>query len=387
MKIDSIVNRYLIKEMVPPFFISLIFFTFIFLIAEILELTDLVVNYRVSLLNILLILFFSLPQFLEFVIPMSVMLAVLLAFLRLSSDNEMTALRAGGISLYSMLPPVLLFSLLGFGITVFMSVYGLPWGRLAAKELTYKSVVSNINIGMKERRFNDGFDGVMLYIDKIDKKNNELLNIYIEDKRTKDVVSTVISPRGKLFSDKDKLSYQLRLYKGMVNQVNPDDKSGHVIRFDTYDIFLTVQETKSIVKSAQKDEKEMKFSELIRHTGPGVKKDLQYYEVLLELHKKFSLPFACFALGVVAVPLGVRFRSVRRSFGLGLGGIFFLLYYILMAIGVILGESGKVHPGIGMWFPNIVLGGIGIFLLLKAARGHAGGGEGMYTKMRKLFQN
>ncbi len=385
MKIDSIVNRYLIKEMIPPFLINLVFFTFIFLIAKMLDLTDLVVNYSVSLFDILLILFFSLPQFLEFVIPMSVMLAVLLAFLRLSSDNEMTALKAGGVSLYSLLPPVLLFSLLGFELTGFMSIYGLPWGRLAAKELTYKSVASNISIGMRERRFNDSFEGVMLYIDKIDKKNNELLNVFIEDKRTKDIVSTVVAPRGKLFSDKDKLSYQLRLYKGMVNQVNPSDKSGHIIKFDTYDIFLAIKETMSIEKSAQKDEKEMKISELMRHTASGKNKDLQYYEMLLELHKKFSLPFACFALGVIAIPLGVRFRSVRRSFGLGLGGIFFLLYYFLMAIGVILGENGTVHPGIGMWLPNIVLGGIGIFLLIKASKEHNVGGEGLFNRMRNLF--
>ncbi len=385
MKIDSIVNRYLIKEMIPPFFINLVFFTFIFLIAKILDLTDLVVNYRVSLLDILLVLFFSLPQFLEFVIPMSVMLAVLLAFLRLSGDNEMTALQAGGIGLRRLLPPVLLFSLIGFELTGFMSVYGLPWGRLAAKELTYKSIASNINIGMKERRFNDSFEGVMLYIDKIDKKNNELLNIYIEDKRTKDVVSTVVAPSGKLFSDKDKLSYQLRLYKGMVNQVNPADKSGNVIRFDTYDIFLNVQEAKPIANSAQKDEKEMNFSELVRHTASGVKKDLQYYEMLLELHKKFSLPFACFALGIIAVPLGVRFRSVRRSFGLGLGGLFFLFYYFLMAVGVILGENGTVHPGIGMWFPNLVIGGIGIFLLLNVSKDNTGIGEGLRNRMKNLF--
>ena len=112
MKINTIINRYLLKEMMPPFVINLAFFTFIFLMTKILEITNLIVNYRVSLLNVLLMLIYSMPFFLEFIIPMSVMMAVLLTFLRMSGDNEIIALKSGGMSMYGLLPPVLLFCLL-----------------------------------------------------------------------------------------------------------------------------------------------------------------------------------------------------------------------------------------------------------------------------------
>ncbi len=171
MKLNSIVHRYIFLEMIPPFFINLVFLTFVFLMTKILDITNLIVNYRISLWAVILMLIYSMPFFLEFVIPMSVMMAVLLTFLRLSKDNEIVALKAGGVSVYGLLPPVLMFSLMGCILTAFMAIYGLPTGRLAFKTLAFKVVSSNLNIGLKERTFNDKFDGVMLYVNKVDLKN------------------------------------------------------------------------------------------------------------------------------------------------------------------------------------------------------------------------
>ena len=95
--------------MIPPFVINLLFFNFIFLLTKILDITNMIVNYRISLFDVLLLLIYSMPHFLEFVIPMSVMMTILLTFFRMSSDNEIVALKAGGMSIYKLLPPVLLF--------------------------------------------------------------------------------------------------------------------------------------------------------------------------------------------------------------------------------------------------------------------------------------
>ncbi|TFH40816.1 MAG: LptF/LptG family permease [ANME-2 cluster archaeon] len=92
MKTNTIINRHIFAEMIPPFFINIVFFLFVFLMAKVLELTDLIVNYKVGLSSVFLMLFYSIPFFLQFVIPMSIMMAILLTFLRLSSDNEIIAL-------------------------------------------------------------------------------------------------------------------------------------------------------------------------------------------------------------------------------------------------------------------------------------------------------
>ncbi len=82
MNPNAILNRYILKEMIPPFLMNLVFFVFVFLMRQVLEITNLIVNYQVGFVNFILLLAFSLPFFLVYIIPMSVMLSVLLTFLR-----------------------------------------------------------------------------------------------------------------------------------------------------------------------------------------------------------------------------------------------------------------------------------------------------------------
>jgi len=367
MKINSIAYRYVFTEMIPPFAVNLVFFTFVFLMAKILDITKMIVNYKISLSSVFLLLIYSIPHFLEFVIPMSIMISILLTFLRLSSDNEITAFKSGGVSIYGLLPPVLLFCLFGCLLTGFMSIYGLPWGRMGFKELTLKVASSHADIGLKERTFNDSFKGMMLYMNKIDLKSKNLIDVFIEDKSNKNVVSTVVAPRGNLFSDSEKPSFRLRLYSGTINQVDLNKRAVHSINFETYDINLDLKKAVSAAQGGLKDEKEMNLGELRRYLNTVIKKDVQYYAALIEFHKKFAFAFACFSLGILAVPLGVQSRLAKRSFALLLGLVSFLLYYLMLSAGYVFGETGIYPPVVGMWVPNIVMGGLGVFLLVRTA--------------------
>jgi len=353
MKISSIIYRYVFKEMIPPFVINLIFFTFIFLMVEMLKVTNMVVNYRVGVFTVLIMLAYSTPYFLTYVIPMSIMIAVLLTFLRLSGDNEIVALKTSGMSTYGLLPPVMLFCLFGCLLTFFMTAYGMPWGRLSFKELSYKIVSSNLEIG--------------LYVNKIDPKSKELQDIFIEDKRSQNIVSTVVAPRGKLFSEPDEYIYHLLLYNGVIYQADVKNRSTKYIDFDTYEIQLDIEQVSSSLQPGPKHRKEMNLVELRNYLNNRTQRDSNYYNTLMELHKKFSIPIACFALGLLAVPLGIQSGSTKKSFGLVLGMIFFLIYYLLLTVGLVFGETGTCPPVIGMWVPNIVMGALGLYLLNKTA--------------------
>ena len=369
MKINSIVHRYIFLEMIPPFFISLAFFTFVFLMTKILDITNLIVNYSISMTKIGLLLFYSMPYFLVFVIPMSVLMAVLLTFLRLSNDNEIIALKAGGVSLYRLLPPAMLFCFIGSIATAFMAMYVSPWGRWSARYLVYDVAQSNISIGLKERTFNDSFSGVMLYADKIDIKENSLFNVFIEDSRNDRVVSTIVSPRGALYKNPKDLSYRLRLHNGTINQINIGQKVSNSMKFETYDVILDIRSAIHKAKQdSKKEEKEMYINELNEYLTTAKHKDTRYYKSLIQFHNKFSIPFACIAFGILGVPLGVQSKSDRKSYGLVLGLIFFLLYYLLLLMGWILGKSGTFPPLMGSWVPNIVIMVIGLFLLFRTAR-------------------
>jgi lipopolysaccharide export system permease protein len=367
-KFNSIINRYVFREMLPPFAINLVFFSFIFLMTKILFITNLIVNYHIGMAKIGWLLVYSMPTFLIFVIPMSVMMAVLLAFLRMSVDNEIIALKTGGVSLYRLLLPAMAFCCMGWGLTAFMAMYGSPWGKTSFQQLVYDVAASNVNVGLKERTFNDSFDGVMLYAQRIDLKENILRDVFIEDQRNEKIVTTIVAPKAKIFSNPEKLSYLLRLYDGSINQVNIRRKVSNAVTFETYDLSLEIKTMVDKAKErSKKDEEEMYVHELIKYLQSSPEKNTAYYKTLIELHNRFSIPLSCLALGILAIPLGVQSKSSRKSYGLGLGLFFFILYYLLLSMGWVLGKSGTYPPVIGVWMPNLIMGGIGIILLLRTA--------------------
>ena len=367
MKITSLINRYILTEFVPPFIVNVLFFTFIFLMAELIQITNWIINYNINLLTIILMIVYQTPYFLIFVIPLSIMITVLLTFLKLSSENEILAIKSGGISIYGLLAPVGAFCLIGFALTTFMTLYGQAWGRTALRELTIQVVSESIDIGLKERTFDDSFNGVTLYVNEINLKNRSLVDVFIEDNRQPDKVNTVIAPRGIIFNDPDNATAHLRLFNGSIHQTNLNDKTAHAIQFDTYEISLDTQRSANRLKTKPKRPKEMSIGELRRFIRDAASKDGRYFSILLELHRRLSIPFGCFALGLIAVPLGVQSRSAKRSFGLVLGLLLFLFYYLLMSIGKVYGETGVYPPQIGMWLPNVIIGGIGVYFLIRTA--------------------
>jgi lipopolysaccharide export system permease protein len=369
MKINSIISRYVLREMIPPFVVSTLVLTFIFLMAKILDITDLIVNYGVSISSVLLMLIYSTPSFMVFVMPMSIMMGVLLCFLRLSHDNEVIALKASGFSIYRFLPAVFVFCLTGYLVTCLMSIYGSPWGRLSFKGLLLETATSNVDIGLKARTFNDSFKDVMLYVSEIDPQDKILTDVFIEDRQTPDMVSTIIAPKGQFLSDPASLTFGLTLFNGIVNRVDLKNKAVHSVSFDTYDFNLELAQVLSAKKFGRKGRKEMSLAELRHKLGTAVRKDAKYNLALMEYHKKFSLPFACFALGLLAVPLGIHSRSSKRSFGMVLGVLFFLIYYLLLSAGWVFGEAGMFPPVLGMWVPNLVIGSVGLYLLILSAKG------------------
>jgi lipopolysaccharide export system permease protein len=352
--------------MIPSFILGVVFFSFVFLMAEMLKITNLIVNYGVGLLTVVMMLIYTTPYFLVFVIPMSTMIAVLLTFLRLSADNEIVALKTGGLNIYRLLPPVLLFCAISCGLTLIMNLYGLPWSKTAINKLSLEIISANLDIGLKERTFNDSFNGVMMYVNKVDVKNNTLIDVFIEDKRNKDAVSTVVASRGKLFSKPGAMVYHLRLYKGIINQVGLEARTANSINFDTYDITLDLKKAAANL-SSRRHRRELSLSQLRQFIKSAPQKDAQYYKLLLEFHKKFSIPFACFALGILAIPLGIKSKSAKRSTGLVLGLFFFLIYYLILSTGMVWGETGDYPPLVGMWLPNVVMGALGVYLLVKTA--------------------
>jgi lipopolysaccharide export system permease protein len=300
-------------------------------------------------------------------------MAILLTFLRMSNDNEIMALKSCGINPHHFLAPVLAFCLLGGGLTAYIAMVGMPWGNRSFNLQAIELAQAHVDTAIKERTFIDGFNGLTLYINHVDMQSKSLQDIFIQDSRTAGIHNTIIAPRGRLTigsseGTTDRNVLRLTLLDGILNQVNLEDRSAHTVEFQSYDMRLDLKE---LVSSASKRKRidEMTMDELYSHIESNKqKKKESYYVALCRLHEKFALPFACFALGIMALPLGIQPRRDRRSFGIVIGTILFLVYYIMLSTGWSLGESGSVPPIIGMWAPNIIIGGIGIYLYIRCMR-------------------
>ncbi|MBS3808631.1 MAG: LPS export ABC transporter permease LptF [Desulfobacterales bacterium] len=385
MKINTIVNRFILRELIPPFFMSLAFFMFVFLMRQILDITNMIVNYQVSLLAFLLMIIYSMPYFLVYIIPMSVMMSVLLTFLRMSSENEIVALKSGGISLYSVIIPVMTFAVAGFLIAVFMAAYGMPWGKSAYERVSMNVMQSNFSVGIKERQFIDNFEGIMMYVNEVDMQSRRMYGVFIEDSRKEGPGSTVVAPEGSIFRGEDPYTFVIRLYDGVVSKVDPAGQSADAIRFDTYDIRLDPKRAGAGGESRSRDEEEMGLAEMQRYLKSAEPGGKRYYSILSEFHRKFSIPFACIALAILAMPLGIQNVSARKSAGLGIGLFCFLLYYLLLSGGMVVGESFMYPPAPLLWAPNVIMGGLGIYLFIKAANDSpAAPLQGIYKAARML---
>ena len=303
-----------------------------------------------------------------FILPMSVMLAVLLTFLRLSSDNEIVALKSCGLSVYGLLPPVLFFSFIGSLLTIFIALYGVPRSKTALEDMALRVAASNVDIGLKERTFNDAFKGVMLYVNRIDLKDKKLIDIFVEDKRKPDIVSTVVAPEGRLLSEPGRYIFHLALSNGTIHQTNLQERSATSIRFDTYNLSLDLQKEFKGIEGRRKRLEEMSIAELRKLINDSPDKNKRYYEAQIIMHRRFSIPVACMTLGLLAFPLGLQSKSRKRSYGLILCLFFFLLYYLMLTAGYAFGEKGTYPPVIGMWLPNLVMAGIGLYFIFQAAK-------------------
>lgn len=208
----------------------------------------------------------------------------------------------------------------------------------------------------------------MLYVNRIDLQSKRLVDIFIEDKRQPDVVSTVIAPEGKLFSESGKYVFHLRLFNGTIHQTNLKDRSANSIQFSTYNIQLDLSQELSRNEEREKSREEMSIRELRRYIENSPEQDTGYYKAKMVLHRRFAIPVACFALGLLAFPLGIQSKTSKRSFGLILGLFFFFFYYLLLTAGYTFGETGLYPPVIGMWLPDVVIAVIGVYFFIQTLR-------------------
>jgi len=352
----KIIHIYIFKEMVPTFITGLILFTFLVLAGRVLKLTEWMVNHGTGISQVLLIIVYTIPYVLFFTLPMATLLASLIAFSRLNEDNEILALKSSGISLYQILPPVVTFSIISYVLASFIAIYLFPVGNHSMARLLFEIAQSNTSIGIKQGVFNDNIPNIVLYANHISAHDHTMEGVFIFDERDPSISNTIIARKGRMMSDPKKMSINLQLIDGSSFMVSKDLDSSKRLRFQSYDLLIELEDIMSRFSSRMKGEKEMSISELRSHLKKAKKATVRHNILAIELQRKFSIPFACLLLGLIGFPLGLMMRAQRRSWGIALSIVIFVVYYILLSAADSLGETGALNPVIAMWIPNMVLG-------------------------------
>ncbi|MHC1697281.1 MAG: LPS export ABC transporter permease LptF [Geobacteraceae bacterium] len=355
---------YILKEITVPFLLGFAVFTFVLLMGRFMKLADLVIAKGVPVSDVARMLLYMLPSFSFITIPMSFLLALLLAFGRLSADNEITALKSGGISLYGILAPVFFFAFLAYLATSAITVYALPWGNTSFKTLLYNAINVRVNISLKDQVFNDDFPGLVIYVARYDEQNHQITGVLIYDERNAKEPSTIFARRGMIMTDPKRKALRLRLIDGGIHRMQ--GKSDYqLMEFDSYDLSVSFDQKYKIVPTV--NELDMSFNEL-RHAmvlpgvAPNILRDLR-----LEFHRRLAFPFACFVFALIGVPLGLQNRRSGKSSGFSLCLGVLLTYYIVLSIGKSLGQNALVSPAIAMWIPNLLFISLGLYLFKKTA--------------------
>ncbi len=266
-----ILDRYVWKELVTPFCLGLLIFTFLLLVDRIFDLTDLIINKGVPVRLVLMMLVYISPAILVLTIPIGFLLAILVAFGRLSADMEVVALKACGVSPLRLLWPVVVFGLGVTAATAYLMIDSVPKSNYAFKSLVFEIVRTQATVGLKERLFNDTFGSFVIYVDEIATDQVGLRNVFVSDERKPDEQRFITAREGRLLSDEVNRRVTLRLIDGAIHETSPRALQKYrEVRFRLYDITLVLENPLLKQGGASKGDREMSLAELRKATQNAI---------------------------------------------------------------------------------------------------------------------
>src|SRR5574341_494778 len=424
----KILPLYILREHLGPFLFGLFIITFVLVMDFILEILNLIITRGLNAYTVLQMFGLNLAWMLALSIPMAVLVATLMAFGRMSADNEITALRATGVSLYRLVTPIIIASVvLAVGLVWFNNKV-LPDANHKARLLMTQIYQKRPTLNIKENVFIDEIPAYHILIKKSDPRSSKIGDILIYDQRDRPIPRTIFAKRGKLEFSADGNTLIMELYDGEIHETDEKDPTQYRrVTFDKQVIFINdvgseltlsdsdyrtdremsvhrmKKEVAEIQEQIEPQKKRLKTLQAELDTIPDLSntkpvrefsvaerqkfhqrqrllRDKQQTEQMLqqsrhrinsylvEIHKKFSIPVACLVFVLIGAPLGIMAKRGNIVIGLGLSLGFFVLYWAFLIAGEELADRLIITPFWAMWSANILIGGIGLYLLIKSAR-------------------
>ena len=361
-------DRYVFREALAPFALALLVLTFVLIIPFIIAQAETMIAKGVPWLTVARVMVTLLPQALGLTLPMSTLVALMVALGRLSGDREVIAMMACGLSPLRLLRPAVCLAVVTWAATSWIMLSAIPDANQTFREITTRLVADRAEGEVKPRVFFEDFPGFVVYVRDVPEAGG-WSGVVAADTRTPDHPVIYLAERGRMLVDRAQRTIQMVLTRGTRHSTSAADPDGYeVVTFEESVLSLDPESVFPRTGPAR-GEREMTIPQLRERADELVKAGDSPHNPLMEIHKKFSIPAACFVFALVAVALGGTHRRDGKlvTFALGLGVIF--VYYAVMWLGQALAKGIYLPPWLAMWLPNVLLGGAGIVALWGRTRG------------------
>ncbi len=354
----SLLQRRLFEEFLRTFLLALVVLLLFILMGRAIQLRNMLFGLNMGVGETLRLFGYLSPFFLLMVCPVACMLAVFLTFLRMGTDRELVALRAGGISLYQLLAAPIVFGFLCMLLGLWISLYWQAWGMSHFRAAVLNVARDSARVLVQPGVFNKEIPGMVFFARKVDPVKGTMAQVLVEDTSRAEGAVTILAPEGSLGTDYHRGELLLLLKNGRMYADRGQNIS--VMGFEEYVVRLSLDAVFQGLDLGPIKPNEMSWTDLI---GMPVAEILPENprlgnKIIVERHKRWIFPVACLVLSLFAIPIAVSFQGLHRQSGLVPALFVFLIYYSVISAGISLGESGAVPPLLGLWAPNA------LFLLL-----------------------
>lgn len=369
-------TRYIFKEMLGPTLLGFGFYTFVILTRQLLDLAEMIIKRSLSMGVVAELLALSLPHIIVLTIPMALLFGILIAVGRLSADSEIVAMRAAGMPTAAIYRPVFYFSFAIFLLNLFLMNVVLPRGNNALQELRTRLFAASIEKQIKPRVFYSDYANLVIYVDDIDASTGQWKGVFVSTSGSflsqslgakPGLQDIIVAKSGELKTRGSNSRPWIELQNATNHLYDPSKPTQYdVSRNARQELSPVVDmpEAGKRVPTYQKSIREMGLLELVENLDSAKRRDpVDYRLTLVEIHKKLSIPFACIAFGVIGLALGMKNRRGGRGAGFAISIAIILSYYVMLSTGEEYARTGAMSPGLGMWLPNILLIGLGVYWL------------------------
>jgi LPS export ABC transporter permease LptF/LPS export ABC transporter permease LptG len=360
-------DRYVIREILPPFVIAMLVFTFILIIPFIIELAEQMIAKGVPWPMLFRLMVTLLPSALALTIPMALLIGILVAFGRLSADREVVVMMACGISPYRLLRPLGVLALLAWAASSWVLLKAMPDANQSFRELTMQIVADRAEGEVRPRVFFEDFPNMVLYVREVP-QGGGWQDVLAADTKNPAQPVIYLARTGRMLVDRQARTIQMVLQDGARHTTKLDDPSAYeVLKFQQMVVSLDPESVFPRTGPARGD-RELSVAELRQRVKELEAAGVSTHNPIMEIHKKFSIPVACFVFALLGLALGASNRKDGKlaSFVLGIGVIF--VYYVVMFSAQAMTKGYIIPAWLSMWLPNIVLGLAGVALLVSRAR-------------------